>query len=309
MGDQNQDGYDDILVYSYGFERWELFYGGNPMDTLPDWTIHGLKIGDINIGDLNQDGLADMAIVNRYRNEQGESAIAHNVYFGGDLDTIPDLILDGVSIPYRTGDINGDGHDDVCTVWSGWNQSRGKIRFFLSEDGFLDSIPDFDIDGAQPYTGLGSIFYSGCDINGDGFTDFMYYGYENEDDNRNIYIHFGGERLNAEPDIQFVSGIEVGEYILDHIYIIDDLNGDGIDDFILRLERDLRSGIMFGSDEFELVIDVVLHPEGSGSTYYGLTIGDINGDEYNDLLCSDQTGVGGLGKINLFLGGRWMDGG
>ena len=69
IGDQNSDGYDDILVYHRRLQEFQMFYGGDPMDTLVDWSVHGLWGGE-NVGDLNNDSIPEFFIFQRI--EEGE---------------------------------------------------------------------------------------------------------------------------------------------------------------------------------------------------------------------------------------------
>ena len=65
MGDQNDDGFDDFLVCAmdsitgpYGKARF--FYGGNPMDTIPEFTIPFYTPKSITACDINRDGYRDI---------------------------------------------------------------------------------------------------------------------------------------------------------------------------------------------------------------------------------------------------------
>ena len=173
-GDQNEDGYDDILVAIYFPDMIHLYHGGptGQMDTLPDLILDiepGSGVGNgklpTELSDLNGDGDTDIAF---WRVESSLNKQVY-VYFGGALlDDEPDLIL-GCEIPnsefgsyISCGDVNGDGYDDLIVCASGYNvvglSGRGKIFIYFGGTGF-DSIPDFTI--TSYYNNFGNSFLGG----------------------------------------------------------------------------------------------------------------------------------------------------
>lgn len=270
VGDQNQDGFDDILVFSDTFEdeKWEMFYGGNPMDTIPDWIIHTEYNGSINVGDINGDGIPEMGIPIYISHE---NYWATNLYLGGDRDTIPDMTFDVIGGLNAAGDINGDGLNDLIIGWQGWmleENFTGFFQIYLNSEQGMDTIPDFEITGNWDNALLGSSISSGYDINGDGFSDFSYTSrLEEEPGVAMFHIHYGREVLNEEPDIEIRNGIEFGEFVLEGMKMIEDFNGDNIDEFIIGLPEG-RIGILFGREQFELNVDIILNPGPAGVTYY-----------------------------------------
>ena len=70
-GDINNDGYKDVWVYQFrnrDYTEYEpmssvyLYYGGNPMDSIPDFIITDTIFAIANMGDMNQDGFDDFVV-------------------------------------------------------------------------------------------------------------------------------------------------------------------------------------------------------------------------------------------------------
>jgi len=163
-GDINNDGYDDILIGApydgaTHFEgRASIYFGGNPMDTLPDVTFWGDSTdfqhagGCISgAGDVNGDNYPDVMIVGNYDNRK------LRIFYGGPLmDTIPDVLLGGSHAICAAGDLNKDGFGDIMV--------SGTI--FYGGDP-MDTVPDLALPtGGMLVAGAG-------DINADGYDEVL----------------------------------------------------------------------------------------------------------------------------------------
>ncbi|HSR18648.1 MAG TPA: hypothetical protein VLM39_11215, partial [Ignavibacteriaceae bacterium] len=90
LGDQNSDGFDDILVYDCKESKALIFFGGNPMDTIPDWQKTIIQRSIVAM-DANSDSIKDIIIAYQDTMDSNQKGKV-NIYFGGSLlDTIPDI--------------------------------------------------------------------------------------------------------------------------------------------------------------------------------------------------------------------------
>jgi hypothetical protein len=179
LGDVNQDGYDDILVGAptdghTGFEgRASIFYGGDPMDTIPDVTFwgdsanfHFVGCSIADAGDVNGDGIPDLMIVGGYLQKR------MRIFLGGvTIDTIPYITVGGSHAISKAGDLNKDDFGDIMvsgTIFYGGNP--------------MDSIPDLYLP-----TGGTEVAYAG-DINGDGYDEVLLSTTGDTTANGNVFI-------------------------------------------------------------------------------------------------------------------------
>jgi len=159
-------------------------------ETTVEMVLSGDHFGeDITRGDFNGDNRLDLAVGASGNTSGMETPGAVFIYLNeGDLEfrdlneAMADLKIEGVrdtefGSVLSSGDINGDGYDDllVSAPKSSQNgENSGTVYFFLGAEtpGWTD-VGDaaFDIDG-EPYSDLGKHLLT-ANLNRDGFADFI----------------------------------------------------------------------------------------------------------------------------------------
>jgi Ca2+-binding RTX toxin-like protein len=221
------------------------------------------------------------------------------------------------------GDMNGDGLDDlVVTAVSTSGAGAGPAYvIFGRSNGYT---PAFDLAGIDGHTGFAvngptggswaEASASAADINHDGFSDLILgarYDVVGNDANGSTYVvfgHAGGFAASfATSTLNGTNGFRMGgvtyfQNLGSSVSSAGDINGDGIEDMVTVGQG--KAYIVFGhsgsfgasysladlngSNGFVLVTD-----DTSGATKVS-SIGDINGDGFEDLLIGARnTSVGG----------------
>jgi len=315
-GDQNDDGYDDILAACFNPTEVRLYYGGNPMDTIPDMifsTENALGIFfPLELSDINEDGYTDIIFAWEPNNFYQEVY----VYYGGAaLDTIKDwtLVSDnyiaGFGYGMSCGDINNDDLSELVIGapsinYSGFNGS-GKIFIYYGGTNF-DSIPDFTM--ASAFNDFGSAFgafvsVSG-DVNNDGINDIVSQWTKGSPTNlTGCYLFYGSDELDSIP--VWTYELPYGSYAAWSATIIKDLNNDNIDElaFITFQGLGMETHIFFGSDILGNTPDLIIEGGGSGPRKC-VSAGNVNADEYNDLIFGNSDND----WVKVYYGGDPMDG-
>jgi hypothetical protein len=329
IGDQNGDGFNDILVCSGHYDvpaltRVDLYYGGNPMDTIPDLTFHWPKNMEENTltkpasaGDFNGDGDPDFFLYKDFSCVDPDIGPMAFLYYGGALlDTIPDLVFTGqdnvewFSSYVGIGDINADGFDDVCINVIRRYESWSNIYFGSANP---DTIPDLILPFDAHLLEIPHNYLPG-DLNGDGQEDFCVAGDRKISSKTSVSflnVYFGGAFLDTIPDVIFDERSNPNLHISRDFNIVGDVNGDGIDDLAIATYKDTLAHIFYGSPEFDTVPDCYIKAFTWGSTtsyYYKLTpMGDVNADGFDDILTGSKTNFFGWGEVRIFQGQVNMD--
>jgi FlgD Ig-like domain/FG-GAP-like repeat/FG-GAP repeat len=304
--------------YEYDSTR---FYGLNSAtDTVPGLILSG---GHPIIGDFNNDGFQDIAIV-----EQSGGYDTVYVYWGtaAGIDTINPLEIPNENryddyFPVCTGDINNDGKQDLIIAAPGYRHSRGKVYIFLNP--ISTSTADYTIIGdsvAAPSGNSGLQLGINCvvaDLNDDGYQDLIVRGARSGNDLDTVkydYVNiYWGKGIGQIPDfahpLQIRRNISYPLFNIDHGLACFDVNGDGIPDLLwTTLDSTEHIEIHYGGKLFSSSPNLRLNNPGVNN--FGWIIanaGDMNGRGYNDIVvgCPEATYTAGF--VCVYSGGRNVD--
>ncbi len=372
-GDINGDLINDIIIsapYSWGInnnfgysgEVYVIFGNSTPspiiyLNSQPDIVFYGGDRYDyfgtvVTMGDINGDGIWDLLISaraasgrNNLRNNCGEVYI----FYGNpslpsiwDLSTKPANVTiygkemsDYIGDALASGDINGDNVDDIIIggrFTDGPNNNRiyGGEAYLIYGNVSLPPVIDLAVFNTSNYTTIyggdmtdrfGSDIAVG-DVNSDNFDDLIVsapFGsglYNNIGVSGEVHIIFGNKSLNSTIDLAktranaTIFGVDSSDMIGNEL-TSGDLNGDDFDDIIISAiyvdgENDNKSDcgevyIIYGNTSFQQNIfvnesDVIIYgqetQDGIGNS---IAVGDINGDNYDDLIIGASQADGSRG--------------
>jgi len=291
-GDFNADGFSDIAILAEKADKAYVYFGGDPMDSLPDLTTtaaygESYRYKFLFLGDINGDTYDDLALPGSI---SGDDYVF--LFYGGPgADLVPDDTLWGYGYKLGVGgDINGDDIDDFLIGDSYAAEDSGRVYIFFGGDPFVPEAAD-TLTGTYPDADFGWNCAILGDLNNDGFDDigaiasgttswiwkqcWMYWGSDMGE-----YEYAG----MVEDDVRQLYGTA--------ILGAGDVNFDGYDDFIVGAPGanivDHSPGhvhIYYGGETAPDASDIFLVGE-TGNDQYGLCIaagGDLNNDSYDDL--------------------------
>jgi hypothetical protein len=307
IGDFNNDGKDDMLIGAHGAETEDRFDCGMA------YVIFGKDSFSSEI-DLNS-ASADITIV-------------------GDRDR--DLLGHEVA----SGDINGDGFDDIIIGSTAHDSfgitDAGRTYVIYGKSNFPQivdlryDIPDIIISGESWGVHCAKGLSTG-DINNDNYDDILigatFSDFNGKNDAGKCFVFFGSELQG--PGIYLNSSdadiIIYGEDSLDQLGMANatgDINNDGYDDIIVGSPQNKKSDcrgkiyIIFGSNTAPRLIDlgtqnadITIEGEEYGSLFgRGVGSGDVNNDGFDDVIVgaieADALGKNNSGKIYVIFGGN-----
>lgn len=337
-GDLNADGHPDFAVGAHDFEgeigpgRVLVYFGGPGADAVADLVLVGEANGDrfgyavSGAGDLNGDGIADLA-VGAYQNSAGGSHAGRAyVYFGGAaMDGVADLVLSpriagdefGIALD-GVGDVDADGWDDLVVgarLHSGTHTgAESGLAYFYSGGPGLDATPDALCPSLVPGERLGFAVARGGDLNADGHADFVVGAYHSTIDYESgrVYVYFGGPQFHGEASLELSSGgyrAHFGDAVA-----TSDVNGDGANDILVGASQaelaEGRAYVYFGGAGLDATADLVLATGIPGDWFGRFVSGgaDLNGDGHRDFVVGAPGATsGGPGRVWVYLGGPHVD--
>ena len=258
------------------------------------------------------------------------------------------------------GDVNGDGFDDFLIAAPTTNPDGRVYVVFGGADVVnsgglnptsLNGSNGFFINGEGRGTNFGSALSSAGDVNNDGFDDILI-GAPSADFPAPFlgrsYVVFGGTNVGASGSVEtrnlngsngfiLTSSSRQRQGIGASVSDIGDINGDGIDDFIVGAPGDSPSGggtgqtyVVFGQNGARSVgsLDLVGLNGNNGFSILGFdasdgrggrsgssvsSAGDVNGDGINDLIIgapsATSDGIRSAGESYIVFGGSGIGSG
>lgn len=248
-GDLNGDGYSDIFVtapYHDGDKGKVYVYHGSEdgLADEPQWWFTGGEAayaGFIGaaVGDINGDGFDDFAISVEIPMEDEEVVYQMGLFYGSEtglaeeVGFVTDEEKDLGALFGTTGDVNGDGYDDLFVAPSISDEVPGTVNVLHGGEDGLDGTIQFAGEGINAGDYYGWEATRAGDVNGDGFDDFLVAAPAMNDTIGTVYLHYGSEDgLEVSPGWE-VEGFEEETWFGISMAALGDINGDSFDDFAL----------------------------------------------------------------------------
>ncbi len=329
-GDVNKDTYDDVIVgawvYSSSTGRAYIYFGSASMSSTPsaDVTITGettysnFGYSVSTAGDVDNDGYYDVIVgAQHYHSWLGRAYVLQGA---ASMDNSFDVTLTGKKTDNyfgysvsTAGDVNNDNYDDVIIGAYNYNYETGRAYIYFGGSS-MDNTPDLTLTGDATNIRFGVSVSTAGDVNSDGYDDVIIgANYYNSYTGR-AYVYFGGSSIDNNADV-VMSGESTDNYFGNSVSTAGDVNHDGYEDIIVGAPGynscDGRAYIYFGNSgsTMDNTADVILEDNGSGDCY-GVSVstaGDVNGDNYDDVIVGAHYYSDTYGVSYIYFGGNPMN--
>lgn len=328
-GDLNGDGFPDLAIGAYGHSssngKAYIYHLSHSLSLANPISINTPAI---SFGDVNGDGLIDKVTTDTsYSSNTGRAYIYYGTPSGYRPTANVTITGPATGSEFGTnsaalGDINGDGYSDIVVAAPKHSSNQGTVYIFYGGPSLSASIAASSANVIISGNGnqFGSVIRAHSDFNGDGYSDIII-SKQPASGLTVFYLFYGGDNLPStltQANASATSSILSGAFLnpgLSTPVDSSDLNGDGYHDLVFAGFQgdagdyvDDEVYVCYGGPSFSLAPSLTLpNPSpGAGLTVgpYGLSVGDINGDGYSDLIAGYiMVFPTQAGTVSVYLGG------
>ncbi|WP_026632871.1 FG-GAP-like repeat-containing protein [Dyadobacter alkalitolerans] len=324
-GDVNGDGYSDIVIGAYSFDKGQVDEGvafvwmgmADEGVSLPSSKILtdqatsylGFSVG--SAGDINSDGFSDVIVGARYYDHgdynEGGAFIFYGSFIG--IDVSKAIILEnnrvqsefGYSVS-KAGDVNGDGYGDVIIGAIGYTNDEnfeGAAYIFHGSANGITSSPSIILECNQDFATMGHSVANANDVNGDGYDDVIVGSilYSNGQLNEGAAFVYYGSANGMSPNPDAVLEGDAKEIYMGHaVAAAGDVNGDGFGDIIVG--ANFYGGgkgaafVFHGSSigiQSKAAVTLSCDQDDAFMGQSVSSAGDVNGDGFGDVIVGAET--------------------
>jgi hypothetical protein len=323
VGDLNGDGYPDIVMANFCCPGGTistisvlLGTGKGTFEAPVTYSTGGQGAGSVAIGDVNGDGIPDLAVANQIQGDGSLGGVV-SVLLGNGNGTFQSPVSylsgGGAANSVVIVDVNNDSLADLvvsnrCQSPEQCGTGIGQVAVLLGNGNGTFQAPLTYSSG-----GYNADSIAVGDVNGDGIPDVVV-----ANDCGNDPSCSG----SSDGNVSVLLGNGAGSFLTAVIYdsggvypfsvAIGDVNGDGIPDLAVANQCGLANdcslgggaGVLLGNGNGTFQAPVSYNAGGEGG--YSVAIGDVNGDGRPDLVmatwCQLGCGIGGKGRASVLLG-------